>query len=68
MLWYCKLHVTMASLDDAPSRTTESCVRGFHVYRDICEIKNGALLQCFREAQKPTILKTGMQHRHIKKM
>ena len=55
---YVKLHVTMASTDDASSWTTESCVCGFHVYRDTWEPENGKLLQCFREADNP---ETGMQ-------
>ena len=54
---YVKLHVTMASSDDASSLTTESCVCGFHAYRDTWEPENGELHQCF---MKQTILKTGM--------
>ena len=43
------------------SWTTESCVYGFHVYRDSYIAGNLKMVNCSNGSVKQTVLKTGMQ-------
>ena len=66
ILYMRALHVTWRGIIrqrfiNNNSCTTESCVRGFHVYRDTWKPKK---VNCSNVSMKKTILMTGMQ-RHL---